>query len=612
MTCSGSYVTTGPDVTAGSVTNTATATGTPAQGSLAPVTAQATITFVGAPAWTLTKTPSPTTYTAAGQTIDYSYLLSNTGNTTISAISVTDDKVSSIVCPAATLAAGDDMTCTGSYVTTAGDLDAGTVVNHATATGTPASGTLAPATAQATIRFVPPGAGSITIVKTTTRGDATFSFTSSVPGAAGFSLTTHSRSATRTFPGLSPATYTFTEVNLPQEWELATLSCSGDTGGAPTVVDVANRTVTVGLDGGEAITCSFVNAFDGKDDTTKKIASFLIHRLTLLDDGPDRTRIFRRIPDYLWGGGAGTGASGGVTSTGPIAFSGNSSDDGGMQMSAATSLMQLSQAYALANGETLPMPTVDVWIETHYSKFDDNADDQNANGQFSVTYLGADYLLTPSLLIGALAQFDWTEEHVDGNGGSAEGFGVMAGPYVSARLASNLFFTGRVAYGISENSIDPFGLYTDDFSTDRWLASAQLTGNWHWGNWRMTPTAEVTYAAEDQHSYTDSKGEDIPSQVVSVGRVSLGPEIAYRYLAEGGTIIEPQASLTGIWDFDSADKADLSGIVTTEGLRAMAKAGFLAEMTGGATFRVVGTYDGIGSDGYDSFGGQAWLSIPLR
>src|SRR5436190_22224928 len=107
----------------------------------------------------------------------------------------------------------------------------------------------------------------------------------------------------------------------------------------------------------------------------------------------------------------------------------------------------------------------------------------------------------------------------------------MAGPYVSARLGSNLFFTGRVAYGISENSIDPFGLYTDDFSTDGWLASAQLTGNWHFGNWRVTPTAEVTYAAEDQHSYTDSRGEEIPSQVVSVGRVSLGPELAYRYLA---------------------------------------------------------------------------------
>jgi hypothetical protein len=38
----------------------------------------------------------------------------------------------------------------------------------------------------------------------------------------------------------------------------------------------------------------------------------------------------------------------------------------------------------------------------------------------------------------------------------------------------------------------------------------------------------------------------------------------------------------------------------------------LAETTGGASFRVVGTFDGIGADGYQSFGGQAWLSIPLH
>jgi len=134
-------------------------------------------------------------------------------------------------------------------------------------------------TAQATIQFVPPAAGSITIVKTATHGDATFSFASSVPGAATFGLTTQSGSATRSFPGLSPATYTFTEANLPREWKLSTLTCSGDTGGVPTLVDLAGRTATIGLDGGEAITCTFGDVFDGTDDTTNQIAAFLVHRL---------------------------------------------------------------------------------------------------------------------------------------------------------------------------------------------------------------------------------------------------------------------------------------------------------------------------------------------
>ena len=85
-TCTGSYTTTAADVTAGSVTNTATASGIPTAGSLPDATAQATITFVGTPSWTLTKTPTPTTYSAAGQVINYSFLLRNTGNVAISAI----------------------------------------------------------------------------------------------------------------------------------------------------------------------------------------------------------------------------------------------------------------------------------------------------------------------------------------------------------------------------------------------------------------------------------------------------------------------------------------------------------------------------------------------
>ncbi len=151
MTCTGSYTTTAADVTAGSVTNTATASGTPAAGSLPNATAQATITRTAQPSWTLTKTPNPATYTAAGQVINYNFVLRNTGNVAISAISISDNRIATVTCPATTLAIGANMTCTGSYTTTAADVTAGSVTNTATATGTPASGTLSPATAQVTI-----------------------------------------------------------------------------------------------------------------------------------------------------------------------------------------------------------------------------------------------------------------------------------------------------------------------------------------------------------------------------------------------------------------------------------------------------------------------------
>ena len=73
-------------------------------------------------------------------------------------------------------------------------------------------------------------------------------------------------------------------------------------------------------------------------------------------------------------------------------------------------------------------------------------------------------------------------------------------------------------------------------------------------------------------------------------------------------------ALTGAWDFESPGAGSVGGFATTgDDIHAKVKAGFLAQAPGGgASFRVVGTYNGIGADGYQSYGGQAWLSVPLR
>ena len=139
----------------GSVTNTATATGDSCNdGCNVTATAQATVTFLSQPSWTLAKSANPTTYSAAGQAIAYSYLLNNTGNVAIGSIAIADNKVASVSCPAAMLAPGATMTCTGSYTTSAADVAAGSVTDTATANGIPAAGALAPPTAQATITFL--------------------------------------------------------------------------------------------------------------------------------------------------------------------------------------------------------------------------------------------------------------------------------------------------------------------------------------------------------------------------------------------------------------------------------------------------------------------------
>ena len=157
MTCTASYTITQTDLDAGSVTNTAVAhaNGTDSNPSSQTV-------YASAPSGlTLVKVASPTTYSAAGQTVTYTYTLTNTGNVTLYApYAVTDDHVSSVSCPStpATLAPGDSVTCTGSYTITSGDMTAGSVTNKATATARVGEeGTVTSNQAQATVNeYTPP------------------------------------------------------------------------------------------------------------------------------------------------------------------------------------------------------------------------------------------------------------------------------------------------------------------------------------------------------------------------------------------------------------------------------------------------------------------------
>lgn len=74
----------------------------------------------------------------AGDTIVYSFEVTNTGNTTLSNVVVDDPMLASynvaVDCPATSLAPGDALTCTsGAYIITPADEEAGRVLNVATA-----------------------------------------------------------------------------------------------------------------------------------------------------------------------------------------------------------------------------------------------------------------------------------------------------------------------------------------------------------------------------------------------------------------------------------------------------------------------------------------------
>ena len=143
-TCTATYTTTQADVDRGSINNTGTATGTPPSG--APVTADLFSDHPGRPVarhhlgQVGQRRPASR---PPGTMITYSYMVTNTGNVTLTPVKVTDPMpgLSAVICPATTLAPAASETCTATYTTTQADVGRGSIHNTGTATGTLPGGT---------------------------------------------------------------------------------------------------------------------------------------------------------------------------------------------------------------------------------------------------------------------------------------------------------------------------------------------------------------------------------------------------------------------------------------------------------------------------------------
>ncbi|MGC4812800.1 DUF7507 domain-containing protein [Micromonospora sp. DT228] len=148
--CRATYTVTAQDFAGTALINVATATGTPPVGP-PPVSPPSSLDIpIPHPEIAITKAVTPSVVSAAGDTVTYQFVVTNTGNTSLSAVTVDETEFSgtgtpgTITCgtpPVAngdvTLPAGGSTTCTSTYTVTAADIEAGRITNTAVAAGTP-------------------------------------------------------------------------------------------------------------------------------------------------------------------------------------------------------------------------------------------------------------------------------------------------------------------------------------------------------------------------------------------------------------------------------------------------------------------------------------------
>ena len=134
-TCGGTYLVTQGDLDEGSVLNEAYAQtlfgadDTPVTSPPDSVTIDADLT----PELTLEKTAATLPVTEAGQLLTYTLTATNSGNQTLRGLSVLDPMLTNFICEQDTLLRGDSLVCTGTYLVTQDDVDAGSLSNTASA-----------------------------------------------------------------------------------------------------------------------------------------------------------------------------------------------------------------------------------------------------------------------------------------------------------------------------------------------------------------------------------------------------------------------------------------------------------------------------------------------
>ena len=140
VVCTGSHVVTQADIDAGTFGNTSTAT----SNETPPTTDTETVPIDQTPRIAVLKTGTidagGDNALNAGDIINYTIKVTNTGNVTLDPVTVSDPGVTDLECPATSLAPQAFMTCTASHTITQDDIDAGRYDNIATATGKPPTG----------------------------------------------------------------------------------------------------------------------------------------------------------------------------------------------------------------------------------------------------------------------------------------------------------------------------------------------------------------------------------------------------------------------------------------------------------------------------------------
>jgi chitinase len=431
--------------------------------------------------------------------------------------------------------------------------------------------------------------GTVTVIQRVVGADGTFSYTSSINALTGTIVTangTGQRSASLVPAGAHSLTAGDARA---AGYALTAITCND----SDSVVNLTNRSVAIALSPNENLVCTFTST-NTRDAALLAISNFLTARnAALLANQPELQRRLDRLTGADGSGGSAMAFGLPVPGSGSLPFSASLANG---RAQASTSL---NVARAAAGDRSAR--AFDIWAEATFASLDYNG----LEGNFSVIYAGADYRLGKNVLVGGLVQFDRYSPDGARRAGTASGDGWMAGPYVTARIAPNLYADVRAAWGKSDNTISPLGTYVDPFETSRALYSGSLIGQFDLGaNTQFRPEIAVRHLDEKQQAYVDGLGVAIPGQTVSQGDIAFRPRFHHNIAISDGWTLRPFVAADGIYTYGLERQT-----VFTDQFRMRVEGGLDLISTGSFRAGASAFHDGIGSNGFKSTGARVSVAF---
>ena len=319
-------------------------------------------------------------------------------------------------------------------------------------------------------------------------------------------------------------------------------------------------------------------------------AAFLERRKALLNErDPDRLRIDRK-PTPM------------ANSDKPLSSNVSVGEDG--RAKDVEFSVSLSEITAAAEGNTKVEPgIVDFWVEGRMRSY--GAGGLDSGGNLGVLYLGTRSMLSPDIMVGALAQLDRGVELSSESAPEMQARGWMFGPYMSMKLGSGVTFDTRAAWGETENAVASPAI--DDSLTARQLVRGKLTGTREFGGWTVAPSIGLVYVEDVVRD--SSSGE---TKAAGTGKVEVLPELSKRFAIDDQTFIEPRAAVGASVGFDDLQALDPTALsVRSTDVQLKAEAGVAVGVKDGASLQATGGVESGATPASESWSGRLQLNVPL-